>query len=136
MKYTILLLLFYANATAQQMPDYIVYMVKGDVTSQKGKAGPVKVKQNQLLYAAETLTLKQGAEITLSNKEGVGFVLNTPKSYPIASLAKQKKPSTENVSQKYLHLLYHELIDPNHDYNKFKKQNVGGVWGGVHRGGE
>src|SRR5918993_5963426 len=133
MKYTILLLFIYASATSQQMPDYVVYLVKGDVTVQNGKASSVKAKQHQLIYAGETLTLKQGAEITLSNKEGASFVLNSPKSYPVASLAKQKKASADNLTQKYLHLLYHELLDPNHDYNKFKKQNAGGVWGGVSR---
>src|SRR4030095_11364005 len=36
--------------------------------------------------------------------------------------------------KKYMHLVWHELMDPNYDYTKFKQQNLGGVWGGASRG--
>ncbi|MGZ5245290.1 MAG: hypothetical protein ACXWD4_15320 [Bacteroidia bacterium] len=136
MKYAIFFLLISTTAAAQQMPDYIVYLVKGEVTTHKGTGKPVKVKQHQFIYGPETITVKQGAEVTLSDKSGASFVLNSPKAYAVRSLSKRQIKSTDNLTQKYLHLLYHELLDPGHDYNKFKKENVGGVWGGVNRSGD
>lgn len=136
MKYTILLLLICSRATAQKLPDYIVYLVKGEVTARGKNEAPVPLKQNQFIYSSQTILVTKGAEITLSNKEGASFVLNSPGTYPVRLLAGKKSPPVDNLTQKYLYLLYHDLLDPGHDYNKFKKQNVGGVWGGVNRSGE
>ncbi len=134
MKYIFLLLIISSTTSAQQLPEYVVYLVKGEVTVHKGKTKPVKVKQHQFIYATETLTIKQGGEVTLSNKEGNSFALGAPKTYQVSSLSQVNSRSPDNITKKYLSLLYHELIDPNHDYTKFKKSNVGGVWGGVSRG--
>ena len=59
------------------MPEYIVYVVKGEVTAHKGSEKPVKLKQHQLIYATDSITVKKGGEVTLSDKNGTSFVLNT-----------------------------------------------------------
>lgn len=133
MKFFFLLLFATFKLAAQQMPEYVVYLVKGDVMVQKNNSVPEKVKQHRFLYRPETLILKPGAEVTLSNKDGISFHLKAPQSYPVSSIAKLQANAGKSVTQKYLNLLYHELLDPNHDYNKFKKENAGGVWGGVQR---
>jgi len=134
MKLFTILFCFACSQVHAQMPDYFVYLVKGEATAQKGNTKPVRLKQHQLLFSSEIIELKKDAELTLSNKEAKYLVLNKPGKYKISSLSKLLSRNVDNVTKKYLNLLYHELLDPAHDYNKFKKENLGGVWGGVSRG--
>jgi hypothetical protein len=118
-----------------QLPDYYVYLVSGNASITKQGAAPVAVKQNQLVYKTDVITLNKTSEITLVDKEAVFLVLNTPGTYKISELIKKAtKKNNEGLTAKYLKLLFHELLDPEHDYEKFKKENIAGVWGGVSRG--
>lgn len=132
MKYVVLFLLLCTKAVAQQA-GYLVYLVKGDVTVKAGKTTPKPVKQNQFIVPSDVVNLSSTAELTLADKDGNTFVLNSPGKYSGAGLVKQKK-TTNSLTQKYLGLLYNELLAPNHNYNKFHKNNLAGVWGGVNRG--
>lgn len=119
--------------SAQQLPDYCVYLVKGEVTLTKGNAKPIAIKQNQFLYKNDVLTLPKNSEITVINKDDKLLVLNTAGSIKVNELEKKFKSNLPSVTKSYAHLVYHELIDPNYDYTSFRQNNVGGVRGGVSR---
>ena len=119
--------------SAQQLPDYCVYLVKGDVTLKKGNAKPVPVKQNQFLYKNEILSIAKNSELTLINKDDKLLVLNTAANIKVSELEKKFNTELPSVTKSYAHLVYHELIDPNYDYTSFRQNNVGGVKGGVSR---
>ena len=119
---------------AQQLPDYCVYLVKGQVTIAKPNTRPVQIKQNQFLYKSEVLTLAKNSEVTLINKADKLLVLNTPGATKVSDLGKKFNTPLPSVTKSYAHLVYHELMDPNYDYTSFRQNNVGGVKGGVSRG--
>jgi hypothetical protein len=121
---------------AQQLPDYCVYLIKGQATIASGNSKPVPVKQNQFLFKNEVLTLLKNSEITLINKEDKLFVLNTAGSVKVNELDKKFNTPLSSVTKSYAHLVYHELVDPNYDYATFKQNNVGGTRGGVSRGND
>lgn len=121
---------------AQQVPDYCVYLVKGKVTIANLNASPVQIKQKQFLYKNQILILAKNSEVTLINKDDKLLVLNTPGSIKANDLAKKFNSSSPSVTKSYLNLAFHELLDPNYDYTSFKQKNVGGIRGGVSRGGE
>ena len=118
-----------------QLPDYYVYLVSGEATITKPGAKPMAVRQNQLVYKNDVITLVKGTELTLVDKDAAFLVLNTAGNYRSTDLARKlTKKNNEGLTAKYLKLLFHELLDPEHDYEKFKKENIAGVWGGVSRG--
>ena len=118
-----------------QLPDYYVYLVSGEATITRPGVKAVVIKQNQLVYKTDVIVLKKGAEITLVDKNSNFLVLNNAGTYKSGELIKKGiKKMNEGVTGKYLKLLFHELLDPNHDFEKFKKENIAGVWGGVDRG--
>ncbi len=121
---------------SQQLPDYCVYLVKGEVTVAKGNSKPVRLKQNQFLYKNEIILLSKNAELTLINKNDRLLVLNTGGPVKVNDLDKKFNSSLPSVTKSFAHLVYHELIDPDYDYTSFKQNNVGGVKGGVSRGGD
>lgn len=136
MKYLLILILCTLSWQSQaQLPDYYVYLVSGDATISKPGAKPGAVKQNQLVYKNDVIALKKGTEITLVNKEAGFLILNTAGTYKGSELIKKAtKKNNDGITGKYLKLLFHELLDPDHDFEKFKKENIAGVWGGVSRG--
>ena len=140
MRYLLIILFFAVSQLSQaQLPDYYVYLVNGDATLTNTKSGgkPVVIKQKQLVYKADIITLKKGMEITLVDKNASFLVLNTPGAYKASELpAKAATKTNDGVTSKYLKLLFHELLDPNQDFEKLKKENIAGVWGGVSRGDE
>ena len=135
MKYLLSIMLFTVVGQSQaQLPDYYVYLISGSAGIVKPGAKAIEIKQNQLLYKSDVLVLKKGTEITLVDKEANFLVLNTAGTFKTAELIKKgSKKNNEGLTGKYLKLLFHELLDPNHDFEKFKKENIAGVWGGVSR---
>jgi len=133
----LLMLIFYSVYSHCQLPDYYVYLVTGDVTITKPGKAPLAVKQKDLIFKNDILTLKKGTSVTLVDKDASFVVLNAPASWTGSDIVKKgtKKPN-DGVTGKYLQLLYHELLDPTHDFDKFKKENIAGVRGGVSRGDE
>ncbi len=121
-------------SSAQQLPDYCVYLVKGKVTIIKKGARPLAVKQKQLLYKNEVLVLANNSEVTLINKDDNLLVWNTTGAVEIKELASHFIVSPPSITKSYLHLAFRELLDPDYDYSSFRKKNVGGVRGGVSRG--
>ena len=118
-----------------QLPDYYVYLSTGEATIARPGTKPVGAKQNQLVYKNDVIILKKGAEVTLVDKDASFIVLNTAGTYKADELIKKAtKRNNDGITGKYLKLLFHELLDPNQDFDKFKKENVAGVWGGVSRG--
>ena len=117
-----------------QMPEYNAYLVKGNVTIKDAKGKTTVVKPKQWIHKTDIITLSNGAEITLANKESKMLVLQTPGVHKVQALTQQAHKSSGSVTKKYINLIWHELLDPNYDYSKFKTGNLGGVWGGVSRG--
>jgi len=136
MKYVlILILLAQCHQGQSQLPDYYVYLVTGDVTLSNNGIKPMTVKQKQLVYKNNTIVLKKGAEVTLVDKDGNFLVLNTAGTYKTGELIKKAtKKNNEGITAKFLKLTFHELLDPHHDFEKFKKENIAGSGGGVSRG--
>ena len=130
----LLILIFLSGICRAQLPEYYVYLVKGDITVQKPNKKTEKIKQKQLLFKEDILTLTKNSEVTLVNKDANYLVLNTPGTIRASELGKKTHDSYTGVTKKYMNLVWHELLDPDYDLTKFKQQNLGGVWGGVSRG--
>ncbi|HUS00859.1 MAG TPA: hypothetical protein VMY77_03990 [Chitinophagaceae bacterium] len=128
-----LLLLSFANA---QIPEYYVYLVKGDIKIAHPKAKIVPLKQNSLVFKEDEFIVTKNSEVTLVNRDAKYIVINKQGKIKINDLGKSIHNSYTGVTEKYLKLLWHELLDPNYDYSKFKLQNIAGVYGGVSRGEE
>jgi hypothetical protein len=132
--YFILLFLLHCNWVEAQLPDYYVYLVSGNVTIQKGSAKPQQLKPKQLVYKEDVLTIPESAEAQLVNRDTKFILLNTPGVYKVDELEKKIKIYPPGVTKTYLNLVWDQLLDPHYDINNFKKNNVGGVYGGVPRG--
>ena len=117
-----------------QLPDYYVYLVSGSATIQKPGGKPAAMKPKQIVFGNDIIVLKSQTELTLVDHNSTYLVLNKPGSYQAGSLVKNaSKKNTDGLTKEYLKLLFHELLDPHHDYEKFKKENIAGVVGGVSR---
>ncbi|MEI9807939.1 MAG: hypothetical protein WDO16_08750 [Bacteroidota bacterium] len=138
MKSVLLIILLIACRESQaQLPDYYVYLVSGEARITNAGKTPVVIKQKQLVYNHDMLMLKKGAEVTLVDKEAGFYVVNTAGTNKVSELIKKITPkNNDGLTSKYLKLLFHELLDPNQDFEKLKKENIAGVWGGVSRGDE
>ena len=137
MKYLIaILFVAFCLQCQAQFPDYYVYMVTGDVTIIKPGAKPIAVEQKQLVYKNDVIAVKKGGEITLLDKDANYFLLNTAGNYTNVAIKSRSKTHSEGITRKYLRFLFDELINPDHDFEKFKKENIAGVWGGVERSEE
>lgn len=117
-----------------QLPEYYVYLVKGNVLQKKPNGPATPVKQKELVYKTDVLIINKDAALTLVNKEQKNLVLTEAGSYRVADLGKKLHVSNTGITKKYLNLLWHELLDPNYDYSKLKKENLAASWGGVSRG--
>jgi hypothetical protein len=111
-----------------------VYLVSGNVTIDS--AGKQKtVKQKQLLFKKDILSLKKGAEITLVNKDEKFFKIKIAGSKEVSRYIEDTRPATgDGATAKYVKFIFSELFDPSHDFEKFKKKNIAGIRGGVSRG--
>ncbi|MEO8150650.1 MAG: hypothetical protein ABI723_23665 [Bacteroidia bacterium] len=118
---------------AQVLPDYYVYLVMGDATLTKPGKKPVIIKQKQLIYKNDVVTLKKGTDVTLSDKDGNFWVLNTPGVFKVSEVnAKARFTKNEGTTGKYFKFLFDELVNPNSDFEMF----VAGIRAGVSRGGD
>ena len=135
MKYIWMFLFLMGQQSFAQLPDYYVYLITGEATITRPGGKPAGIKQSQLVYKNDIITLKKGAEVTLVDKDASFFVLNAARTYKANALnAGTIKKTNDGITGRYLKLLFHELLDPNQDFEKFKKENIAGVWGGVSRG--
>jgi hypothetical protein len=120
---------------SQILPEYCVYLVKGNVTINTAGLKPQKINQNEYLFNNQVLSVGKSSEITLINKDAKLLVLNKEGSVKVSELAKKFSNSSPSITKTYLNLVFHELLDPKYDYTKFKQKNLGGIRGGVSRGG-
>ncbi len=126
-----------AELTAQNFPEYCVFLVKGKVTLTNKSNSIIPIKQQQFIYKEEKLFLERNSELQLVNKHGVYLVLKTPGEYQVAGLARKVVPrQVPGITKTYLKLVFHEMLDPDYKYASFKKNNFGGTYGGVSRGDE
>lgn len=131
-----LLLVFYLQSQAQ-LPDYYIYLVKGNASITNAGKKPVMVKQKQLVFKNDVLSIGKGAELTLVDRNANYYVIKTEGSNKVSGLIRNViAKAADGLTAKYLKLLFHELLDPNHDFDKLKKENIAGAWGGVSRGDE
>ena len=119
-----------------QIPDYYVFLVKGDVEVSRPGTKAVLLKQNNFVFKDQIIHLKEKAEITLSDNNQNFFVLKTAGAYKAKDLAKANYYHVPGVTEKYLKLVWSEFFSNHHDYTKFKKSNIAGVYGGVSRGSD
>ena len=134
MKYIIIVSLFTVSYCTAQLPKYYVYLVKGNAELFKAGAKPSAIKQNVFVFNDNTISLKKNSEITLVDNDGKFVVLHTPGNYKTRDIANKNRPKMpDDVSIKYLKLLWNELLNPEFDYAKFKQKNIAGVYGGVDR---
>ena len=130
-------LLFFVSVAFCQLPDYYVDLVTGGVTLSRPGGKSEAVKYKQLIYKTDKITVAKGAELTLVDRDAGFYVINTSGTNSAGEWVKKATRKTKDgVTTGYLKLLFHELLDPNQDFDKFKKENVAGVWGGVSRGDE
>ncbi|MFI5130687.1 MAG: hypothetical protein ACHQFX_11875, partial [Chitinophagales bacterium] len=137
MKYipAILFLFLGQQIKAQEFPSYYVFQYKGEANLAKPGVKPVAVRQGQYIFKKDTIILKKGAEVTLADKDAGFLLLNVARRYLYSDLVRMKsKKGNDNITAKYLQLLFHELIDPGPNFEKFKRQHIAGVSGGVSRG--
>lgn len=132
----LLSLLLVCNMVQAQFPEYHVFLVSGSVESNRPGAKPVALKQNAFIFKDQVIILKDKAELTLSDKNKNFYVLRTPGTYKAKDLPKIVNYRVPGVTEKYLTLVWNELFNTHHDYSKFTKSNVAGVYGGVSRGSD
>lgn len=117
-----------------QAPAYCIYLMSGEVTvSSKGKQ-PEKAKLNQFLTDNQELKLGNKAQVTLVNKESKYLVLATPGTYPVSGLSQNLKNYPPGVTQKYVSLLWKDLVAAQDNFSSVKRSAASGTLGGVHRG--
>ena len=137
MKYWLIITFFLlCRQSHAQVPEYFVNLVTGKAAITKPGSGPVAIKQKDTVYKNDKIVLEKGTELTLVNKSGNYLVLNAAGTYRNSDLAKMDIIKNEGITKRFLELAFHELLDPHHDFEKFKKENAAGVSGGVFRGDE
>lgn len=131
------LILILGLQSPAQLPDYYVYLIKGNASIANAGKKPVMVKQKQLVFKNDVLSIGKGAELTLVDRNANYYVIKTEGVNKVSGLIKKViAKAADGLTAKYLKLLFHELLDPNQDYDKLKKENIAGAWGGVSRGDE
>ncbi len=130
-------ILVFCLESQAQLPDYYVYLVKGEASIANPGKKLVVLKQKQLVFKNDRLSIKKGAELTLVDRNAHYYVIKTEGINKVSVMVTRVTPkAADGLTAKYLKLLFHELLDPNHDFEKLKKENIAGVWGGVSRGDE
>ena len=129
-------LLLACSFAEAQFPEYHVFLVSGNVKISKPGAKPVAIKQNGFVFKDQVITITEKSELTLSDKNRNFYVLKTPGVYKAKDLSKVNNYRVPGVTEKYLTLVWNELFNTHHDYSKFTKTNIAGVYGGVSRGSD
>jgi hypothetical protein len=117
-----------------QLPAYYVYLIKGGAHVRKSDGKLNKILPHDLLYKDDVLFLKPRAELTLVDKSNNFVVLTVAKNYRVDSLSRLNNRKSQNITKKYLQLVWDELLNPTTDYEVFKTANLAKVSGGVSRG--
>src|ERR1700704_5317743 len=101
MKYLIFFtfILYCVIGTSQTLPEYCVYVVKGNVTVNTAGSKPQKINQNQYLFNNQVLSISKSSEITLINKDAKLLVLNTAGTVKVSDLAKQFSGSSPSITK-------------------------------------
>lgn len=134
MKYIITFLFFSTCFQCfSQVHDYYVFLVKGDVLVFKPGANATLVKQNSFLDNGQLITIKKNAEVTVVGREQEYYVLQSPGTYKVKDLEKEKANPISGVTKTYLRLVWDELFHPHEDYKSFTNNNNTVVYGGVSR---
>ena len=135
MNYILLSALIFLSARAHsQTATYCIYLLSGDVTVSAATKKTEKVKLNQFLYDNQVLTIGNRSQVTLVTKDSRYLVLNTAGNYKVNELSKELKNYPSEVTQKYIGLLWKDLVAPADNFTAFKKKSNAGVMGGVMRG--
>ncbi len=128
-------LCFSSNAFSQ-LPNYYVYLVKGDVYVKRDKQKSVKLKPKDFIYPTDRIEIKKdGVDLRLSDKEGTLVQLNKKGNYVANALNVPHAAHSNSITKKYLHLLWEELFESKSDLLHFKIKSIAGSTGGVSRGG-
>lgn len=129
-----LLFLLSNYSVKAQFPAYYVYLIKGEARVRKSGGKLNKILPHDLLYKDDVLFLKPRAELTLVDKSNNFVVLTVAKSYRVDSLSRLNNRKPQNITKKYLQMVWDELLNPTTDYTVFKAANLAQVSGGVSRG--
>lgn len=125
--------IFFANNLQAQLPDYYVYLVKGNVYLSKNNTKQA-LKQGDFIFLNDVISVDKNSEITIVNKDEKYAVLNTPGIFKANTLNNKFEDYYSGITKKYLALVWEEVLDPNYDLSKFKKKNLTESYGGVFRG--
>ncbi|MES3017426.1 MAG: hypothetical protein V4721_06585 [Bacteroidota bacterium] len=130
MKFSCMFFLIALGFGAQaQFPEYYVYLVRNSVSVEKFGEKKIPVKQNQLIYKGEIVSLKENSELTLVDKEGNFIVLNKKGEYKTTDISEMFKViPNDGLTKKYFKLLFDELLKPDESFSAFKEKNTMGVY--------
>lgn len=137
MKIILSLFLIVCNsALLAQTNDYCIYLMSGDIkVGTKGKS-PEKAKVNQFLSNNQELLIAEKAQVTLVTKDARYLTLNTAGTYKVSDMASNLKNYPPGVTQKYVSLLWKDLVAAQDNFSTARKSAAAGTIGGVHRGDE
>lgn len=125
---------FIQLAIQAQQPDLVVFAVNGKVSVVRPGTNPLALTQKQPVFKKDIIVLEKASRVILSDKYQNMIEVRTAGRFSVEELMKESNHRAPDKStSKYLKLLYHELFDPDHDYEKFKNKNITSVHGGVTR---
>ena len=131
----IILFLISGLSVRAQLPEYYVDLYLGDVQIIKPGKKPVQVKKRMLIFPEDILLLKKdGQRVTLVNKEKQYIILTAKGNYKISNLSKLPHEKTFGITEKFLNLIWEELLDPGSFSRDANLKTIAGSWGGVNRG--
>ena len=68
------IILVFCLQSQAQLPDYYIYLVKGNASITNAGKKPVMVKQKQLVFKNDVLSIGKGAELTLVDRNANYYV--------------------------------------------------------------
>lgn len=136
MKIKIFILIFLsASVSKAQFPEYFIDLYAGDVRLVKPGKKPVPVKVRMLIYPEDKIVLmKDGAQVTLVNKEKQFLTLNKKGTYKVNELSVVPLQKPEGITSVFFQFLWEELLDPGHMPQQKSLKNIAGNKGGGIRG--
>jgi hypothetical protein len=126
-------IIFSINRLQAQIPDYYVYLVKGNVYLSKSNTKQA-LKQGDFIFLKDIISVDKNSEVTIVNKDEKYAVLNTPGVFKTSTFNNKFEDYYSGITKKYLALVWEEVLDPDYDLSKFKKKNLTESYGGVFRG--